>query len=106
MIERFGKNEIDAVVKSINKSSLLSGYTNKFLGGETLQKFEKEFAKFHNCKYGISVNALSRGLASLLQRGLLYKDNQSYFIHYRLIAYMRLKADVDYGTALHEIKIR
>ena len=45
MIERFGKNEIDAVVKSINKSSLLSGYTNKFLGGETLQKFEKEFAK-------------------------------------------------------------
>ena len=57
MIERFGKNEIDAVVKSINKSSLLSGYTNKFLGGETLQKFEKEFAKFHNCKYGISVNS-------------------------------------------------
>lgn len=57
MIERFGKNEINAVVKSINKSSLLSGYTNKFLGGETLQKFEKEFAKFHNCKYGISVNS-------------------------------------------------
>ena len=50
-------------------------------------------------KYGISVNALSRGLASLIQRGLLYKENQSYFIHYRLIAYMRLKADVDYGTA-------
>ena len=57
MIERFGKSEIDAVVKSINKSSLLSGYTNKFLGGEILQKFEKEFAKFHNCKYGISVNS-------------------------------------------------
>ncbi len=57
MIERFGKNEIDAVVKSINKSSLLSGFTNKFLGGEILQKFEKEFAKFHNCKYGISVNS-------------------------------------------------
>ena len=57
-------------------------------------------------KYGISVNALSRGLASLIQRGLLYKEDQTYFIHYRLIAYMRLKADVDYGTALHEIKIR
>ena len=42
MIKRFGKNEIDAVVKSINKASLLSGYTNKFLGGEILQKFEKE----------------------------------------------------------------
>ena len=57
-------------------------------------------------KYGIVDNSLSRGLASLIQRGLLYKENQSYFIHYRLIPYMRLKAEVDYGTALHEIKIR
>ena len=57
MINRFGKDEIDAVVKSINKASLLSGYTNKFLGGEILQKFEKDFAKFHGCKYGISVNS-------------------------------------------------
>ena len=57
-------------------------------------------------QHGIPVNTLSRGLASLIQRGLLYKEDQTYFIHYRLIAYMRLKADVDYGTALHEIKIR
>ena len=59
-----------------------------------------------SAKYGISINALSRGLASLIQRGLLYKERQSYFIHFRLIPYMRLKAEVDYGTALHEIKIR
>ena len=52
------------------------------------------------------MNILSRGLASLIQRGLLYKERQSYFIHFRLIPYMRLKAEVDYGTALHEIKIR
>jgi len=57
MIQRFGKDEINAVVNSITKASLLSGYTNKFLGGEILQKFEREFAKFHNCKYGISVNS-------------------------------------------------
>jgi len=57
-------------------------------------------------KYGILNNSLSRGLASLIQRGLLYKERQSYFIHFRLIPYMRLKAEVDYGTALHEIKIR
>lgn len=57
MIKRFGKEEISAVINSINKASLLSGYTNKFLGGEILQKFEKEFARFHNCKYGISVNS-------------------------------------------------
>ena len=57
MIKRFGKDEINAVIKTINKASLLSGYTNKFLGSELLQKFEKEFARFHNCKYGISVNS-------------------------------------------------
>ena len=57
-------------------------------------------------KHGISVNSLSRGLSSLHQRGLLYKEKESYFIHFRLIPYMRLKAEVDYATALHEIKIR
>ncbi|AFS79994.1 pyridoxal-phosphate-dependent enzyme apparently involved in regulation of cell wall biogenesis [Candidatus Nitrosopumilus koreensis AR1] len=57
MIQRFGNEEINAVKKSITKSSLLSGYTNKFLGGEIIQKFEKEFARFHKCKYGISVNS-------------------------------------------------
>ena len=57
-------------------------------------------------QHGISANTLSRGLASLIQRGLLYKEKQSYFIHFRLIPYMRLKADCDYATALHEIKIR
>ena len=57
-------------------------------------------------EHGIAVTTLSRGLASLLQRGLLYKEKQSYFIHFRLIPYMRLKAECDYGTALHEIKIR
>ena len=57
MIKRFRKEEISAVINSISNASLLSGYTNKFLGGEILQKFEKEFARFHNCKYGISVNS-------------------------------------------------
>ena len=57
MINRFGEEEITSVIQSIKNASMLSGYTNKFLGGETLQKFEKEFARFHNCKYGISVNS-------------------------------------------------
>jgi len=78
MIERFGKNEIDAVVNSINKASLLSGYTNKFLGGETLQKFEKEFARFHNCKYGISVNSGTSALfVAQLAAGIKNKSKVS-----------------------------
>ena len=75
MIKRFGKEEISAVVNSINKASLLSGYTNKFLGGEILQKFEKEFARFHNCKYGVSVNSGTSALfVSQLAAGV--KDNK------------------------------
>lgn len=57
MINRFGKDEINAVVETIKDASYLSGYTNKYLGGENIQKFEQEFARFHDCKYGISVNS-------------------------------------------------
>lgn len=63
MNSRFGNEEIIAVSNTIKNSSLLSGYTNKFLGGENLQRFEKEFARFHKCKYGIAVNS---GTSALL----------------------------------------
>ena len=57
-------------------------------------------------KFNISIISLSRGLASVIQKELLLKENQMYSIHYRLIPYMRLKADCDYGTAIHETKIK
>ena len=57
-------------------------------------------------KFSISIASLSRGLASLLQKELLIKENDLYSIHYRLIPYLRLKADWDYGTAIHETKIK
>ena len=57
MIERFGNEEIYVVIKSIKGASLLSGYTNKYLGGEEVQKFEKEFSRYHNCKFGVTVNS-------------------------------------------------
>ena len=57
-------------------------------------------------KFSISIASLSRGLASLLQKELLIKENELYSIHYRLIPYMRLNADCDYGTAIHETKIK
>lgn len=55
---------------------------------------------------GMSVGAASRGLVSLVQKGILYKENAVYGIHYRLIPYMRLKADCDYATAINEIKMK
>jgi len=57
-------------------------------------------------KFNISITSLSRGLASVIQKELLLKEKGSYSIHYRLIPYMRLKADCDYGTAIHETKIK
>ncbi len=56
-------------------------------------------------KKNVSIATTSRGLASLLQKGLLIKENDIYSIQYRLIAYKRLGADRDYGTAIHEIRM-
>jgi len=70
----------------------------------TLKQYQKkrdEVCKKNN----VSITSTSRGLASLLQKGLLIKENNLYSIHYRLIAYMRLRADCDYGTAIHEIRM-
>ncbi len=56
-------------------------------------------------KKGVSISIISRGLASLIQKGVIIKENDLYSIHYRLIAYMRLKADCGYATAIHEVSI-
>lgn len=55
---------------------------------------------------GATVHKLSRGLASLLQKGIIYREGDLYCIHYRLIPYMRLGAVCDYGTAVREVKHR
>ena len=70
----------------------------------TLKQYQKK--RDEACKKkNVSMSITSRGLASLLQRGILIKENDLYSIHYRLIAYMRLKADCDYATAIREIKM-
>ena len=57
-------------------------------------------------KNNLKISDISRGLASLLQKGLLVKENNMYSIHYRMIAYMRLKADCDYPTAINESRMK
>jgi len=56
-------------------------------------------------KKNVNITVTSRGLVSLMQKGILIKENDVYSIHYRLIAYMRLKADCDYATAIHEAQM-
>ena len=70
----------------------------------TLKQYQKK--RDEVCKKrNVSISTTSRGLASLLQKGILIKENDLYSIHYRLIPYMRLRADCDYGTAIHEIRM-
>lgn len=50
----------------------------------------------------IPPSRIAGGFVSLLLKGILYKEKDLYSIHYRLIPYMRLKADCDYATAVRE----
>ena len=54
----------------------------------------------------ISINIPSRGLVSLMQKGIIRKEGNIYSIHYKLIPYMRLKATCDYATAIHEVRLK
>ena len=71
----------------------------------SLQQFQNKRQKVCEEK-NISINIPSRGLASLLQKGIIIKENNIYSIHYKLIPYMRLKATCDYATAIHEVRIK
>ncbi|HSG74330.1 MAG TPA: hypothetical protein VLA01_03940 [Nitrosopumilaceae archaeon] len=70
----------------------------------TLKQYQKKRDEVCE-KKNIQVSTTSRGLVSLLQKGILIKENDLYSIHFRLIAYMRLKAECDYATAIHEVRI-
>ena len=71
----------------------------------TLKQYQKK--RDEMCKKNsVSISIASRGLASLLQKGILIKEEETYSIHFRLIPYMRLKANCDYATAIHEVRIK
>jgi len=70
----------------------------------TLKQYQKK--RDEVCKNkDVEISITSRGLVSLLQKGIVIKENDLYSIHYRLIAYMRLKANCDYATAIHEVSM-
>ena len=43
------------------------------------------------------------GFVSLLVKGILTREKKIYSIHYRLIPYMRKKANLEYGLVMREI---
>ncbi len=70
----------------------------------TLKQYQKKRDEICYSK-GVDMSTISRGLVSLLQKGILIKENDLYSIHYRLIAYMRLKSECDYATAMQEVRM-
>jgi hypothetical protein len=70
----------------------------------TLKQYQKKRDEVCESK-DLDISTTSRGLVSLLQKGILIKENDLYSIHYRLIAYMRLKAKCGYATAMHEVRM-
>ena len=71
----------------------------------SLKQFQEKREKVCDEK-NISINIPSRGLVSLMQKDIIRKEGNIYSIHYRLIPYMRLKATCDYGTAIHEVRLK
>ena len=71
----------------------------------TLEQYQKKRDEVCQ-KNNLSVASTSRGLVSVMQKGLIYKEKDLYCIHFRLIPYMRLKAECDYATAIHEVRIK
>lgn len=69
----------------------------------TLKQFQNKRDRVCQEK-NISINIPSRGLASLQQKGIILKERDLYSIHYKLIPYMRLRADCDYATVIHEVR--
>jgi hypothetical protein len=54
-------------------------------------------------KTGISSSKVAGGFVSLLVKGIIVRDKNIYSIHYRLIPYMRKKAELEYGLVTREI---
>ena len=71
----------------------------------TMEQYKKK--RNDVCKeLNIPPSRIAGGFVSLLLKGMLCKEKDLYSIHYRLIPYMRLKADCDYATAIRETSIK
>ena len=70
-----------------------------------LKKYQKKRDEVCH-KSNFDISKMSRGLSSLIQKGVIIKEGNIYSIHYRLIAYMRVKADCDYATAINESRMK
>ncbi len=69
---------------------------------EQFQEKRNQVIKAQEC----SISDASRGLVSLVRRGILRREEKIYSVHYRLIPYMRMNAECDYATAINESRMK
>lgn len=104
MINRFNNKEIEAVRNVIENGKYLSGFTTKFRGGDEVQKFEKEFAKFIGVKYALCVNsgtsALFIALKTAIEHGKKTKNSKLIKPDIHLPAYT-FTADASTAVQIH-----
>lgn len=72
MLKRFDKKEVEAVKRVIEEGKYLSGFTTKFRGGDQVQKFEEEFAKFISVKHALTVNSGTTALLIAFKTAIEY----------------------------------
>jgi hypothetical protein len=68
----------------------------------TLQEYRTmrdEFSRIYDIRPSLR---LSGGLISLVDKGVLVKNKDTYSIDYRLVSYIRRKAKLEYGFAVKE----
>jgi len=71
----------------------------------SLKQYQKKRDEICN-KDNLKISEMSRGLVSLLQKGIILKESNMYSIHYRLIPYMRVKAECDLSSAMNEVRMK
>jgi len=69
-MSRFDSRELKAIERVIKKGKYLSGFTSKYNGGEEIQKFEKEFAKYIGVKHALTFNSGTIALFVAIQTAI------------------------------------
>lgn len=68
----------------------------------TLDEYHSKRDKFC-ATHNIPQPRVAGGFVSLLVKGILTREKKIYSIHYRLIPYMRKRANLEYGLVMREI---
>lgn len=72
-MNRFDSRELEALKRVIKKGKYLSGFTSKYRGGEEVQNFEKEFAKYIGVKHALTFNSGTMALFVTIQTAIEHR---------------------------------